>query len=73
MEARPPLSFDDTANAFSYKSNSELKKANFVFTVVNHPWVSAVSTGLVKLAFRLRLPIQGIIKVTVFEHWASLA
>jgi proline dehydrogenase len=71
MEARPPLSFDDTANAFSYKSNSELKKANFVFTVVNHPWVSAVSTGLVKLAFRLRLPIQGIIKVTVFEHFCG--
>jgi proline dehydrogenase len=71
MEARPQLSFDDTANAFSYKSNGELRKANFVFTVVNHPWVSAISTGSVKLAFTLRLPIKGIIKATVFEHFCG--
>lgn len=71
METRPEISFDDTATAFSYKTNTELRKANFVFTVVNHPWVSATSIGLVKIAFQLRLPIEGIIKTTVFEHFCG--
>lgn len=71
METRPEISFDDTATAFSYKSDKELSKANFVFTVVNHPWVSAISTGAVKLGLKLGLPIEGIIKATVFEHFCG--
>ena len=71
METRPEISFDDTATAFSYKSDKELSKANFVFTVVNHPWVSAFSTGAVKLGLSLGLPIEGIIKATVFEHFCG--
>ncbi len=71
METRPEISFDDTATAFSYKSDKELSKANFVFTVVNHPWVSAISTGAVRLGLRLSLPIEGMIKATVFEHFCG--
>lgn len=71
MEIRPEISFDDTATAFSYKSDKELNKANFVFTVVNHPWVSAFSTGVVKLALKLNLPVEGMIKATVFEHFCG--
>jgi len=71
METRPEISFDDTATAFSYKSDKELNKANFVFTVVNHPWVSAVSTGAVKLGLALGLPIEGIIRATVFDHFCG--
>ncbi len=71
METRPEISFDDTAKAFSYKSDKELNKANFVFTVVNHPWVSAVSTGAVKLGLALGLPIEGIIRATVFDHFCG--
>ncbi len=71
MEPRPALSFDDTAIAFSYKSDKELQKANFVFSVVNHPWVSAISTSAVRLAFKMSLPIDGIIKATAFEHFCG--
>jgi proline dehydrogenase len=71
MNSRPELSFDDTAIAFSYKSDKELKKANFIFLVVNHPWISALSISLVKLGLALRLPVEGIIKATVFEHFCG--
>lgn len=71
MEIQPEISFEDTATAFSYKSTKALRKANFVFTVVNHPIVSALSTGVVKLAFRLGLPIKSLIKSTVFEHFCG--
>lgn len=71
METLPPVAFTDTEVAFSYKSDRELKKANFIFSVVNHPRISAVATGLAKLSLALHLPIKGIIRNTVFEHFCG--
>jgi proline dehydrogenase len=71
MESEPKISFDDTSIAFSYKSNNELRKANFIFSTVNHPWISAAATGVVKLALNLRLPIESIIRKTVFDHFVG--
>ncbi|MBX2961840.1 MAG: proline dehydrogenase family protein [Cyclobacteriaceae bacterium] len=71
MEADPKISFEDTATAFAYKPDAELKKANFIFSLVNHPWVSAMATTLAKAALTLRLPVEGIIKKTVFFHFCG--
>ena len=71
MEQDPKVSFDDTEIAFSYKSTSELRKANFIFSLVNHPWISAMATGSLKLAFNIGLPIKGIVKKTAFEHFCG--
>jgi len=71
MEAEPKISFEDTAVAFSYKSDAALKKANFIFSLVNHPWISALATGSVKLALKLRLPVEGLIRSTVFDHFCG--
>src|SRR5687768_12756275 len=71
MELRPNISFEDTTIAFSYKSNKELKKANFIFSLVNHPWISAAATGLTRLALNMGLPIEGMIRNTVFEHFVG--
>lgn len=71
MHAEPKVHFTDTEVAFSYKSDRELKKANFIFSIVNHPWVSTVATGLAKAALALHLPVKGLIKATVFEHFCG--
>jgi proline dehydrogenase len=71
MESEPNISFEDTSVAFSYKTNTELKKANFIFSTVNHPWISAVATGGVKVALNLGLPVEAIIKKTVFDHFCG--
>lgn len=71
MEPRPQLSFEDTSVAFSYKSDGELRKANFIFSLVNHPSISKLATGSVKFAFALGLPIKGIIKTTAFDHFCG--
>lgn len=71
MEVDPLVHFDDTAVAFSYKSNSSLKKANFIFTVVNHPAISNLATAGVKLGLAIGLPIKGLIKSTVFYHFCG--
>ena len=71
MEVQPKVHFDDTAVAFSYKSDRDLRKANFVFTVVNHPFISNLATKAVRVAFGLHLPVKGLIKKTVFEHFCG--
>lgn len=71
MEIRPSVSFEDTAIAFRYKTDGELRKANFIFTIVNHPWVSQMATGAVKLGMSLGLPIRGLVRATVFDHFCG--
>ena len=67
----PQVSFDDTSVAFSYKSDAALKKANSIFSMVNHPWVSSLAIASVRLALGLRLPVEGIIKRTAFDHFCG--
>lgn len=71
MEPKPSISFEDTAVAFDYKSDAELRKANFIFSLVNHPWISFLATGMVKVAFKAGLPIEGIIRKTAFDHFCG--
>lgn len=71
MEIEPSVKFSDTAIAFGHKSDGELRKANFIFTVVNNPIVSKLSTGAVRLGMALRLPIKGIVRATVFNHFCG--
>jgi len=71
MATEPEIQFDNTEIAFSYKPDHQLKKANFIFTVVNNPVISWLGTSLVKLGLALRLPIQGIIRNTVFQHFCG--
>lgn len=71
MEIEPVVSFEDTMTAFSYKSDRALNKANFIFTLVNNPLVSAIATGAVRVALALRLPVKGLIRSTVFEHFCG--
>jgi len=71
MSENSQVTFDNTEVAFSYKSDKELKRAKFIFSIVNHPWVSATATAVVKAGLALRLPIKGIIRQTVFNHFCG--
>ena len=71
MQIQPNVHFDDTQVAFSYKSDWELKKANFIFSIVNHPSISSIATGLAKAGLALHLPVKGLIKASVFEHFCG--
>jgi len=66
-----PIHFDDTEVAFSYKSDAELRKANLIFSIVNNPTTSAIATSLAKWSLVLRLPVNGLIRSTVFKHFCG--
>lgn len=71
MQLKSNISFEDTSRAFAAKTDWALKKANMLFTVVNNPLLSSLATKSVKLALNLYLPISGMIKNTVFEHFCG--
>lgn len=71
MQQVDQTSFDDTSIAFEAKTDRQLRKANWMFSVVNNPVISSIATGLVKFALALHLPVKGLIKNTVFEHFCG--
>ena len=65
------VSFDNTAVAFSYRSDQDLQKAYWLFKAINYPLLTKVGTKLVKIALKLKLPIQGIIRHTIFKQFCG--
>ncbi|NLR79828.1 proline dehydrogenase family protein [Chitinophaga eiseniae] len=71
MEKQLSLSFDNTAIAFEAKTDHALKKANFLFSNIGKPWLVKFGSVMTPIAFKLRLPIQGIIKNTIFSQFCG--
>ena len=65
------LNFEDTATAFSDKSNLDLKKKYRLFRLINSPLLTNFGTRLTAIAFRLHLPVKKIIKRTIFAHFCG--
>lgn len=66
-----PINFDDTATAFAYRTTGELKNSHFVFTTMSKPWMVKVGTVMTNLALKLKLPVKGIIKKTLFNQFCG--
>jgi proline dehydrogenase len=65
------LDFQDTATAFADKSNSELKEKYRIFKLMNSPFLNSIGTRATKFALSLGLPVEGLIKTTVFEQFCG--
>ncbi|MEO7659016.1 MAG: proline dehydrogenase family protein [Pyrinomonadaceae bacterium] len=66
-----PLDFQDTATAYADKSNSQLKEKFRLFKLLNSPFLNAIGTGAAKFALSLGLPVEGLIKSTIFEQFCG--
>lgn len=71
MSENSKINFEDTATAFAHKSNRELRKSNFVFSTMNHPWMVKTGTFMTTLALKARLPVKGLIKKTLFDQFCG--
>ncbi len=65
------LNFDNTEVAFSPKNNFELKKAHFLFSSMAKPWLTKAGIAFTHFAFRLHLPVKGLIKKTIFSQFCG--
>ena len=71
MEPTSTISFDNTENAFAYKSDKELKKARFLFKSMSYPWLVKLGTRITPWTIRVGLPIKGMIRKTIFKQFVG--
>jgi proline dehydrogenase len=65
------LSFSDTKAAFRHKSDYELKKSKFIFSVFKYALLVKYGPGLATLSLKIGLPIKGFIKKTFFGQFCG--
>lgn len=65
------LSFENTHNAFAYKSTADLKKAKFLISIIQSPIMVALATKLTPVFIKLGLPINGLLRSTVFKQFVG--
>lgn len=65
------LNFNNTETAFATKSNMELKKAKFLFGMLEYGQLTKLAKPTLNFAFQARLPIKGILKKTIFSQFCG--
>lgn len=63
--------FDNTEVAFKLKSDSELERAYFLFRMISKEPLVRIGTVMTKFALNAKLPVEGLIRATVFDHFCG--
>ncbi|WP_299216782.1 proline dehydrogenase family protein [uncultured Aquimarina sp.] len=63
--------FDNTETAFALKSDSELERAYFLFKMIANEPLVRIGTAVTNFALKAHLPVQGLIRATVFDHFCG--
>lgn len=73
MNSIPIVSFDldNTEVAFAYKSDKELKLAYWLLNTMHYPWLVKLGTSLTPWAIKSGLPINGLIRNTIFKQFVG--
>lgn len=65
------LIFDNTEIAFALKTDSELERAYFLFKMISIEPLVRIGTAATNFAIKAHLPIEGLIRSTVFDHFCG--
>jgi proline dehydrogenase len=65
------LSFENTEIAFRHSSNADLKRAYWLFRMININFFVKMGPPLTNFAMKIGLPIRSIIKATIFKHFCG--
>jgi proline dehydrogenase len=65
------VSFENTANAFEYKTNKELKKAEFLFRSMGFSALVKIGTRVTPWMIRSGFPVRSIIRDTIFNQFVG--
>ena len=63
--------FEDTQTAFALKSDAELERAYYLFKLIAHEPLVKIGTTLTNFAIKAHLPVEGLIRATVFDHFCG--
>jgi proline dehydrogenase len=63
--------FNNTQVAFSLKSDTELDRAYFLFKLIDNQPLVRIGTAVTNFAIKANLPVEGLIRATVFDHFCG--
>lgn len=63
--------FNNTETAFKLKSDADLERAYFLFKMIANEPLVRIGTAVTNFAINLHLPVQGLIRATVFDHFCG--
>jgi proline dehydrogenase len=63
--------FNDTEVAFALKKDSELDRAFYLFEMIKRNPLVKLGTAVTKFALKTHMPVEGIIRATVFDHFCG--
>jgi len=67
----PNSLFDNTEIAFKLKNDSQLERAYFLFKMIANEPLVRIGTAVTKFALNVHLPVEGLIRSTVFDHFCG--
>ena len=65
------LLFNNTEIAFKLKSDAEIERAYFLFKMIANEPLVRIGTAVTKFALNINLPVEGLIRSTVFDHFCG--
>ena len=65
------ISFDDTAVAFSSRTDQELKKARWLFRLMSNAAIVDIGAHFTRLALQLGLPVKSLVKKTIYQQFCG--
>lgn len=65
------LSFENTEIAFRNSSNTDLKRAYWLFRIINLNFLVKIGPPITNFAMKIGLPIKSLIKTTIFKHFCG--
>ncbi len=65
------ISFDNTENAFAYKTDKELKQSKFLFSTMDYPLFVPIGTRITPFLMKTGLPVNGLIRSTIFKQFVG--
>ncbi|WP_299100170.1 proline dehydrogenase family protein [uncultured Winogradskyella sp.] len=63
--------FENTKTAFVLKSDSALERAYFLFKMISSQPLVRIGTAATNFALKAHLPVEGLIRSTVFDHFCG--
>lgn len=65
------INFKNTEIAFGSKTNTQLRKAHLLFSLMNKAWLVNMGSNIGLWAMRVGLPIAPIVRYTMFEQFCG--
>lgn len=65
------MDFNNTQIAFQSKSDQDLNRAYWLFKIIGYPSIVKIGKGFTNFAIKTHLPIEGIIRKTIFKQFCG--